>query len=183
MSKHAGKYARFELERRFLVGRLPQEGIAEDRGWRITDRYIKDTHLRLRRMEPIHQGETILKLGQKHVPSPPDFARMTITNIYLSPSEYAVLADLDALELRKLRHSIEHHDRIFSVDVFDAHLSGLVLAEVGFEATDEMDQPFDLPPWVIREVSNDVRFTGGALASVTASQAVELLRQITKPQQ
>ena len=182
MSEQAGKYARFELERRFLVGRLP-EGIAEDRGWRITDRYIKNTHLRLRGMEPIHGGETIFKLGQKHVPSRPDFSRMTITNMYLSPSEYAVLADLDALELRKLRHSIEHDDRIFSVDVFDAHLLGLILAEVGFETTDEIDQPFNLPPWVIREVSDDISFTGGALASLTADQAAELIRQTTTPQQ
>ena len=182
MSKQAGKYARFELERRFLVGRSP-EGIVEDRGWRISDRYIKNTHLRLRRMEPIHGGEIILKLGQKRVPSPPDFSRMTITNIYLSPGEYAVLAELEALELHKLRHSVEHNDRTFSVDVFDAHLTGLVLAEVAFETPDEMDQALDLPPWVIREVSDDIRFTGGALASLTANRATELIRQITTPQE
>jgi CYTH domain-containing protein len=181
VSEHAGKYARFELERRFLVGRLP-EGIAEDRGWRISDRYIKNTHLRLRRMEPIHGGEIIFKLGQKHVPSPPNFSRMTITNIYLSPGEYAVLAGLEAMELHKLRHSIEHDDLIFSVDVFNDHLTGLVLAEVGFETPDEMDQTLDLPPWMIREVSGDVRFTGGALANLAAGQAAELIREITTPQ-
>ena len=177
LSKQAGKYARFELERRFLVDR-PPEGIAEDRGWRISDRYIKNTHLRLRRMQPIHGGEVVFKLGQKHVPSPPDFSRTTITNIYLSPGEYAVLAELEALELHKLRHSIEHDGRTFSVDVFHGHLTGLVLAEVGFETPDEMDQTFDLPPWVIREVSDDIRFTGGALAGLTADRAAELIRQI-----
>lgn len=179
MSEQAGKYARFELERRFLVGRLP-EGLARDRGWRISDRYIKNTRLRLRRMEPIHDGEIIFKLGQKHVPSPPDFSRMTITNIYLSPDEHAVLAELEALDLHKLRHSIDHDDHVFSVDVFDAHLTGLVLAEVGFETSDEMDQTFDLPSWVIREVSEDIRFTGGALASLTADQAGELVQQVTR---
>lgn len=178
MSEQAGKYARFELERRFLVGRVP-EGIADDRGWRISDRYIKNTQLRLRRMEPIDGGEIIFKLGQKHVPSPPNFSRMTITNIYLSPGEYAVLAGLEALELHKLRHSIEHDDRIFSVDVFNDHLKGLVLAEVGFETPDEMDQTLDLPPWVIREVSGDIRFTGGALANLAAGQAAEMIREIT----
>lgn len=128
-------------------------------------------------MEPIHGGEIVFKLGQKHVPSPPDFSRMTITNIYLSPGEYAVLAELEARELHKLRHSIEHDDRIFSVDVFQAHLTGLVLAEVGFETPAEMEQTFALPPWVIREVSDDIRFTGGALAGLTADQAGELIRQ------
>jgi CYTH domain-containing protein len=181
VSEQAGKYARFELERRFLVGRLP-DSIDKDRGWRISDRYIKNTHLRLRRMEPIHGGEIIFKLGQKNVLSPPDFSRTTITNIYLSPGEYVVLAELEALELHKLRHSIEHDDRIFSVDVFDAHLTGLVLTEVGFETPDEMDQTLDLPPWVTREVSDDISFTGGALASLTADQAAEMIRQITTPQ-
>jgi CYTH domain-containing protein len=182
MSEQAGKYARFELERRFLLERLP-EGIAEDRGWRITDRYITNTRLRLRRMEPIHGGERVLKLGQKQVPSPPDFARMTITNIYLSPSEYAALAGLPALELHKRRYSVEEDECIFSVDVFDAHLSGLVLAEAGFETTDEMQQSFNLPPWALREVSDDVRFTGGALASLTADQAAELVGRIATPKQ
>src|ERR671930_877139 len=115
VSQHAGKYARFELERRFLVEHLP-EGIEQGRGWRITDRYIKDTQLRLRRMEPIHGGHTIFKLGQKQAPSPPDFSRMTITNIYLSPSEYATLAELDALEIDKLRYPFEHAGRIFNID-------------------------------------------------------------------
>ena len=179
MTEQAGKYARFEFERRFLLGLLP-DGVADDRGWRITDRYVKNTHLRLRRMEPIQGGETIFKLGQKHVPSPPDFSRTTITNIYLSATEYAVLAELDALELYKLRHSVEHDDLTFSVDVFDAHLSGLVLAEVGFETVEEMNRPLDLPSWVGLEVSDDIRFTGGALAALGADQAAELIRQVRR---
>ena len=89
----AGKYARFELERRFLVTRLP-DGITDNRGWRITDRYIPATQLRLRRMEPLHQAETIFKLGQKQMVSPSDFIRTTITNIYLSADEYALLTEL-----------------------------------------------------------------------------------------
>ena len=176
MGEQAGKYARVELERRFLVKQLP-EGIAEERGWRITDRYIENSRLRLRRMEPLHGGETLLKFGQKHVPSPPQFSRMTITNIYLSPREYAVLAQLPALELHKRRHPVEDGGRTFSVDVFGAHLAGLVLAEVGFETDDEMEQSFELPHWLLREVSDDVRFTGGALAGLTADQAAELVRR------
>ena len=46
-----------------------------------------------------------------------------------------------------------------------------------------MDGPFHLPSWVIRDVSDDIRFTGGALASLTVDQAVDLVRQITQPQQ
>jgi hypothetical protein len=44
VSGQAGKYARFELERRFLVSRWPK-GIVEDRSSRISDRYIQNTQL------------------------------------------------------------------------------------------------------------------------------------------
>ena len=182
MSEQAGKYARFELERRFLVEHLP-EGIEHEHGWRITDRYVKNTHLRLRRMEPIHGGDTIFKLGQKQVPLPPDFGRMTITNIYLSPAEYTVLLNLEALELHKRRYPFARDDRTFSIDVFDGTLSGLALAETSFDTIEEIDQPLDLPSWLGPEVSRDSRFTGGALASLTPEQAAELLRQTTVPQQ
>jgi CYTH domain-containing protein len=176
VTEQPGKYARFELERRFLVARVPERA-AEGRGWLISDRYIKNTRLRLRRMEPIHGGETIFKLGQKEVPFPPDFSRTTITNIYLSPNEYAVLSELDAHELHKVRHPVEYRGRMFSVDVFDMDLTGLVLAEVSFEAVEETGQQIDLPAWAGREVSNDIRFTGGALASLTADQAARLTRE------
>ena len=133
-------------------------------------------------MEPIEGGETIFKLGQKQAPSPPDYSRMTITNIYLSQDEFAVLAQLEALELEKLRHWIEHDGRLLGIDVFGGHLTGLVLAEVSFASLDEMAQTIDLPPWITREVSDDIRFTGGSLAERTADQATELIREITASQ-
>lgn len=86
---------------------------------------------------------------------------MTITNIYLSEREYAVLAQLPALELRKIGHNVEHDHRI-SVDAFEAYLTGLVLAEVGFDTPEEMERPPELPQWLGREISSDIRFTGGA---------------------
>ena len=49
-------------------------------------------------MEPLGGGETVYKLGQKDAPSPPDFSRMTITNLYLSADEYDVLSALPAHE-------------------------------------------------------------------------------------
>lgn len=169
MSSKAGKYARFELERRFLVERLP-DGIEQAKGWRITDHYIINTHLRLRRMQPIAGGDAVFKLGQKEVPSPPDFSRMTITNMYLSPDEHDVLATLPARELRKRRHGHEHDGKPYGFDVFESHLAGLILAEVGFETTRDMNEQWELPPWVLREVSQDVRFTGGELAAASAGR-------------
>ena len=174
MSEPAGKYALFELERRFLVGRLPDD-VSRHEGWRIVDRYIENTHLRLRRMEPTACSSPIFKLGQKHVPSEPDFSRMTITNMYLSRQEYDTLSCLRARELRKARRLVTHEARIYNVDAFEGNLAGLVLAETSFETEVELSEPLALPPWIVREVSNDIRFTGGALASLTGEQARALI--------
>ena len=163
------------------MARVP-DGVVRERGWRITDRYIRRTRLRLRRMEPIDGGDALLKFGQKHVPSPPDFARMTMTNLYLSPEEYAVLAVLPALELRKRRHPFEEGGRTYGIDVFAGLLSGLVLAEVGFETDEDLEQRFVPPAWIVREVSNDVRFTGGALAALTSAEAAALLGEVVTEQ-
>ncbi|HMI98523.1 MAG TPA: hypothetical protein VK488_01685 [Gaiellaceae bacterium] len=177
MSGKAGKYARFEFERRFLVEHLP-ERLVPDSGWRITDRYTIDTRLRLRRMQPLAGGESVFKLGQKESPAAPDFSRMTITNIYLSAAEYEVFAVLPARELQKRRCHLEQDGRVYSLNVFDGQLAGLILAGLDFETDDELREYRQLPDWALQDVSDDERFTGGALASLTADDAATLLAQI-----
>jgi CYTH domain-containing protein len=148
MVDSAGKYARFEVERRFLV-RTPPPLPAD--GWRIVDRYLDGTRLRLRSMARLDGSETVRKLGQKLPTGDPQ--RVALTNIYLSEAEYEVLAALPATELRKTRYRVDP----FVVDVFAGRHAGLVLAEV-----DEIAGP--LPPWIEREVTREERYTGGALA-------------------
>jgi CYTH domain-containing protein len=118
----------------------------------------------------------VYKLGQKEAPAPPDFSRTTITTIYLSRAEYDVFAPLPSHELQKRRYRIEEDGRVFSVDVFEGALTGLILAEVTFEAAEEMARQWQLPSWVLREVSDDVRFTGGALAALAIGEVAELIR-------
>ena len=154
MALEAGKYARYELERRFLLERLPD---GADAGSLIFDRYIERTRLRLRHADPPHEQ---FKLSQKEAPAPPDYARTVITTIYLSREEYEVLAALPARELRKRRH---HLDR-YSIDVFEVELVGLVLAEAEFASEEEM-RTHTVPAFAVRDVSGDVRYTGGWLAA------------------
>jgi CYTH domain-containing protein len=154
----AGKYARYELERRFLVRELLDE-LGE--GQRTTDRYVLGTRLRLRLQETV-TGERFYKLSKKEIVEPPDCARMTITTIYLSEAEYEALAGLPALELAKTRYRLELDGRTWAIDVFN---DGLVLAEVPFETLEELRAPLELPDWIEREVSDDERFSGGALAA------------------
>jgi hypothetical protein len=152
--REPGKYARWELERRFLLERLP-DGAGPGR--LIVDRYLHGTRLRLRRTEP---PDPQYKLSQKEAPAPPDYAVTTITTIYLSPEEYEFFAGLPGRELRKRRHHLGH----YSIDVFDGDLAGLILAEITFPSEDEM-RGHPVPDFAVSEVSEDIRYTGGALAA------------------
>ena len=151
LAPQAGKYARFELERRWLLTSLPD---GADAGAAIYDRYIEGTRLRLRRVGSEH------KLAQKEAASAPDYAVTVITNIYLSREEYDVLAVLPALELRKRRHHLGR----YSIDVFEDDLAGLVLAETEFASEEEMRAHPD-PQFAVRDVSGDIRYTGGWLVA------------------
>jgi CYTH domain-containing protein len=156
VTRRAGKYARFELERKFLLDSMP-EGTSDNAT--ICDRYIKGTSLRLRRAE-LPDGRVEYKLNQKANPSPPDYGVMTITTLYLSAKEYEVLLALPAHELRKRRY----HLGPYSIDVFEAALAGLLLAEIELGSEDEM-KALVVPEFAVRDVSDDVRYTGGRLAA------------------
>jgi CYTH domain-containing protein len=171
----AGKYARWELERRFLVTGLP-EWLDDGEAWAVTDRYLEGTHLRLRGMEPMFDGAApIWKIGKKEAPHAPDTTRTTITTIYLTAAEHAALAALPAHELRKTRYRLAEDDRPIAVDVFEGALRGLVLAEVCYETEEELTAAHELPGWLARDVSDDPRLTGAALAVLDAPAAARLI--------
>ena len=154
------KYARIERERRFLLDRLPTP-LNAARIRRIADRYIAGTALRLR--EQCEDGGPIVyKLTQK-VPARASGAQQGfITNIYLTKDEFCVLAQLPARQLRKTRYSVPP----FGIDVFEDTLAGLVLAEAEFDSAAAADA-LTLPPFVLAEVTNDDRFTGGRLVGAS----------------
>ncbi|HEX7956676.1 MAG TPA: hypothetical protein VF508_07035 [Pyrinomonadaceae bacterium] len=173
----AGKYARVERERRYLLGELPPGLKLSDPHTQITDNYVTATRLRLRKVRDPRTNEWTLKLTQKHCPSPPDFSRTLITNIYLSPYEYEVLSVFEGNELRKNRYPFEHGGRLYSVDVFLGPLRGLVLAETDFDDDDEMDA-FPEPAFALREVTREELFTGARLVELTAEELrAELARR------
>jgi CYTH domain-containing protein len=151
----AGKYARSELERKFVLERVPDPLPA---GSQLYDRYLVGTRLRLRRVER-PDGRLEYKLNQKEA-SPRSPALMTITTLYLSRVEYDLLSDLPAHELRKRRHRTAG----YSIDVFEGALAGLVLAEREYASEEELWRA-SAPQLAVRDVSSDVRYTGGWLAA------------------
>lgn len=147
------KYARPELERRFLLDGVPPGEAACTT--RIADRYIVGTRLRLRRMTT--EGTAGYKLTQK-LPRPDGMPGL-ITTIYLDAGEHAVLAMLPADVIEKTRL----HMPPLAVDVFDPPLD-LVVAEVEFESEEEM-AAYRPPDFVVREITGDPGLAGAALAA------------------
>lgn len=171
ISAPAGKsqrYAKPELERRFLLDSLPPGAVSKT--VRIIDRYFLGTRLRLRQMVEAtgDSSSTFYKLTQK-VPAP-DGAPGLLSTIYLSKQEYALLAELPASVLHKTRYRIPP----FGVDVFDSPLDGLYLAEVEFDDAAAMDA-FIPPPWIVAEVTRDSRFAGGRLVTLNSADLRKLL--------
>jgi CYTH domain-containing protein len=156
------KYARLEDERRFLVAAVPADATAPRR---IEDRYLAGTRLRLRRVSD-HHG-TVLKLGHKVRREQGRPSAVWHTTCYLDDAEFTVLAALKAHPLAKRRWSLPGGG---SADEFLGPLVGLVLVEG--------DRPFEVPPPAV-EVTDDERYSGGALAALDVAGAAALVAEAT----
>jgi CYTH domain-containing protein len=134
------------------------------------------------------EGATVEVLSQGYLPTTDDcsvririagaLAFLTIKGPSIEGAraefEYPVPVDHAASMLRqfcrgrmiaKRRYSLSYGGRIWTVDVFEGPLAGLVLAEVEL---DHVDQAVDLPPWLGREVTDDPRYLNSALSLATA---------------
>ena len=201
-SSSESKYARQEWERRFLLKRLPPDArIVRVR--RILDHYIDGTNLRLRRQaddfqtgqpqtddphntqsaaksrmaeSKVAKPRTMFKLTQKLRSEGTGALQGTITSFYLSEAEFSVLAKLPAQTLQKTRYSVPP----FGIDLFEGELQGLVLAEAEFSSAEEAAR-LPLPPQIagefLREVTNDLRFTGGELVRTSRLELRRLLEE------
>lgn len=168
------KYAHIERERRYLICDLPEEISSRTDFLRIVDLYIAGTRLRLRRIEDKNGQVVSRKLGQKFLPQVDQVDATMMTNFYLDESEYKILSVLAGTRLTKRRYSYRYDQRHFSLDVFEGELEGLVLCET--ELVETEDPAVKLPPFVKRDVTAEVFFTGGSLANTTSQQLAERLR-------
>ena len=162
------KYARAERERRYLLSDLPEGLTRADPHLQITDNYITGTRLRIRKVREPRTNKWTVKFTQKYAPDPNNLSRTIITNIYLNALEAEVLSLFDTNEIRKNRYPFEFEGRKFSVDMFLGDLFGLVLAEVSFEADEELDN-FPKPLFALADVTNEPLFSGGKLCELTFS--------------
>ena len=165
-SQRIGKYACLEVEYRYLLNRVPEDLLDNANSWLITDHYFPNSRLRLRHMKSVSGNEDIYKLTQKYRTETQDTYETTITNIYLTEAEYKLLESLEAKILQKKRYPYTMPNYSLSIDVFEGRHQGLILAEMELENKAEVN-PFVLPSFVIKEVTDDPFFTGGKLVTMT----------------
>jgi CYTH domain-containing protein len=165
-----GRYAQSEREHRWLLDSLP--GDCRD-PVEVRDHYVTGTRLRLRRMQSDH--EVMWKLGQKVRERNDSPEVVKLTNMYLSEQEYQALVTLDARVLSKTRWHWSFSGRTMAADVFHGALTGLVLVEMELDLSDERP---GAPPGTIADVTEDDRFSGGALATLSPQDAEALLRDV-----
>ncbi len=153
-------YTGVERERRWLCRAVPRE--LELRTERVTDLYVTGARLRLREARPLSGAPAILRLSRK---ADVDAQTRLVTSIYLSETEFELLSkSLAGRRVHKLRHRLPREEGVtLMVDEFLGDLAGLVLAEAEFKSVERM-AAFPRPAFASREITDDPRFTGAALA-------------------
>ncbi len=145
-----------EIERKFLVKveRLPPE--ATRGGQRLVQGYLASgPTVRVRLVE----GEG-LEDGWLTIKGPGKVSRAEYE--YRIPAGDArELLELSKARLSKIRRLVRIGAHTWEVDEFLGPLEGLWMAEIELEAVDE---PFDQPAWLDREVSEDPRYSNASLA-------------------
>ena len=167
------KYTRIEYERRFLVSpRGDWRSALQPYSKILEDKYLRQGRLRLRIQTDTDTGRQLIKLTKKLESESPYFQR--IGRILLSPSEHELLAALEGDPLRKTRHYRLDRGRVFSVDVFEGELDGLILCETEAEGLEEL-MSIQAPAFAGPEVTEDPFFTGGNLCRMTRAELVRKL--------
>lgn len=150
------KYARCEIERRWLVEPRAVESLELGPPREIEDVYLPGTGLRLRKLSEAGIPP-VFKLCKKYGKSiGPSEA---ITNLYLTEAEYTLLRSaLDGQRVWKVRHAVAGG----SLDLYSGETS-LAVFEIEFDSEDAA-AAYVPPDFVGVEVTADPTYSGAALA-------------------
>lgn len=173
MTTKALKYPRVEYERRFLVAHNSKwRNYVESYSKRYEDSYLRQSRLRVRKLTDLDTGRQVIKLTKKFESPSPYF--QTNSRIILSELEYNLFDKLESDDISKVRYYHNYENSLFSIDVFEGELTGLILCE--HEAESLQDLMIVTPPdYVISEVTEDTFFTGGNLSRIKHTELMHKL--------
>lgn len=161
------KYAAIERERRWICDDLPEISGRATEVYLLNDLYITNTQLRLRDAQ-LSDGTPVWPRLARKVDV--DESHRLITSIYLNPEELALIKTLPGAFLKKTRHIVDFNGQRMGIDQFSGVLKGLILVEAEFDDDASMEA-FQAPDWVVREVTDDLLFSGGHLSSLSEDEA------------
>lgn len=82
----------------------------------------------------------------------------------ITQEEYNLLINKkEGNTIYKTRYQLLYEDNIYAIDIFEGQLEGLAYLEIEFVNREEADK-FLTPDWVIKDVTNDIRYKNGFLA-------------------
>ena len=150
-----------EIERKFLVNHEKWQLIEKPSGTHYRQGYILSNDQQTVRVR-VSDKQGFLNLKSK------------ISPISRNEFEYEIPLDdgiriLDLFtknETEKVRYRILFAGKIWEVDVFLGDNDGLIVAEIELQSEDEK---FEIPAWVITEVTDDERYTNASLATMPYS--------------
>lgn len=151
------KYARLEIERRWLVPRASMPALTGMPRTHIDDRYLEGGHLRFRKVTDA-SGATVRKLGKKYPPVSEGHAPVVST--YLTDAEAELLSELPGRSSRKHRYQINGG----ALDVYLHPKHPFAIFEIEFR--DVAEAAVYVPPaFVGEEVTGNPEYSGYALAT------------------
>lgn len=171
-----------EIYRSFLIHGLPEPLTPASRHLQIFDNYIENTRMRLRTIRIPGERSWTWILQQRFPLHSDDFAVWKYSEVYLNEMEHKVFEHFEGREIRKNRYYHEFDGNELEFDIYLGNLWGLNLLNVYFENMEQMNE-YDLPSFVIYEVTNNEFFTGESLADKSFSDVqdeFELMRTNVK---
>ena len=150
-----------ELEKTFLVKRVPSELLVNVSGKDLLDIYFpKETAHPVLRVRKRGDHMTITK---KRMVSQDNASEFIEDTIELSTPEYESLAQIKGKRVHKTRYITAIGAVRLDLDIFMDDLTGLVLADFEFKTILEKDD-FVAPDWCLTDVTQEEFIAGGFLA-------------------
>ncbi len=173
------KTYRTEFRRLFLLEHLPEPLTRADAHLQIFDNYIYETRMRIRSIR-VPETKDWTWILQQRFPIDETAACWKIAEIYLNELEYNTFQTFEGNEIRKNRYFYEADGRQIEIDVFLGKLWGLNIAQVCFEAIEEMND-FQMP-FTVLEVSANKFFYGENLFEKIFADVQTEVAEIVKNQ-
>ena len=148
-----------EFRRTFLIQGLPEPLTPASSHLQIFDNYIENTRIRLRSIRVPEEKSWTWIFEQRFPLKSDDLSTWKTSQIFLNETEFNALKIFEGREIRKNRYFFDLDGNQAKLDIFLGKLWGLNLMNVNFETEQEMKN-FEIPPFVVFEVTNYQFFTG-----------------------